>query len=75
MPLDQFDSNFRHTYRLQQIATFLLLFPKTPLMAIFKVVMAIMLCGYLRHNGHMTIIWSKMGNIGVFGNVNKNVAI
>ena len=59
------------TYRLHQIATFLLLFPKTPIMAIFDAITAIWLYGHLTPQwpyGHIAIwpLWHQMWEKRVF---------
>ena len=77
----------KSTYFLHKSVTFLLVFPKTPIMAIFDGITAIWLFGYLMpkwpygHYGHLMPKW-PYGHYGVkcwqyvfFGNSNENVAI
>ena len=63
------------TYRRHQIATFLLLFSKIPILATFGSKMAIRpyaRLAIMASNGHMA---SNMANMGVFRDSYKNVAI
>jgi hypothetical protein len=63
-----------------QIATFLLLFPKTPILPTFDAIKAMAKWEYGNFGvkwpySHTSIIASKVAIMGVFGNTNKNVAI
>jgi hypothetical protein len=59
------------TYRLHQIATFLLLFPKTPILSAFDAIMAIWLYGHkgiMASNSHIGIwpLWRQRWPLWVF---------
>ena len=59
------------TYRLHQIATFVLLFPKTPILSTFDAIMAIWLYGHMAimaPNGHIEIwpLWHQRWPLWVF---------
>ena len=59
------------TYRLHQIATFLLLFPKTPILSTFDAIMAIWLYGHMAimaSNSHIGIwpLWHQRWPLWVF---------